>query len=85
MACINKWLLTANPLDFETEKKMLGRSRLFSMCTGLFRTNDFSIASATGGGAEADSAIKGTPAKALNPPIFLNEVLKSEPLHERLL
>lgn len=50
------------------------------MTTGDFKCKDSSISLATEGGADADSAINGTPAKALKPPICLKDVLKSEPL-----
>lgn len=73
-------ILTANPLDLEYEKKILGRSRLCVMCTGDFRSKDSSISLATEGGADADSAINGTLANALKPPSLLKDVLKSEPL-----
>ena len=43
----------------------------------IYWTFENVLASATGGGAEADSAIKGTPAKALKPPILLNELSQS--------
>lgn len=73
--------LTAKPFDFEKEKNMFGRSRLCEMLTGHLRCNDSSMALATGGGADADNAIKGTSVSALRPPILLKDVRKSEPLN----
>ena len=50
------------------------------MITGEFKCSDSTICSVTSGGADADSAINGTLVTALNPPMLLNAVLKSEPL-----
>lgn len=52
---------------------------------GECRLSDSMTSLATDGGAEAESAMKGTSAKALNPPMLLNDVLKSAPLNMHTL
>lgn len=74
-------LLTVKPFDLDIDIKIFGLSRLCETNTGDLRCSDVMISLVISGGADAERAIKGTPAIARNPPILRNAVRKSAPLH----
>ena len=78
---INHFLiLTATVYLRLAEKNMLRLFKSHTTISGDLRSRDSMISASISGGAEADNAMNGADISALNPPIILNDFLKSCPL-----